>query len=530
MTSRTITFRGSSYPLVLPSTRDPRLHVAAVILSVHLLGQVGLGFRLSVPQLLAAMLTCAVIEIVLTFRQSRSFVWPASAMLTGSGVALILRVVGTPADDRWSTYGWYVFAAVAGLSLLTKYVIRYRGTHVFNPSNVGLVAAFLVLGSSRAEPLDFWWAPLNGWMIAAYAIIIVGGLLITRRLHLLALVATFWIGLSVGVGILAVSGHCMTANWAFAPVCGADFWRVIVTSPEVLIFLFFMITDPKTIPAGNVARVAFGLLVAVASTLLMAPQTNEFGTKVGLLAGLVIVCAGRPLLERLLPEPGSATDDLRRFATRLAVGVPAGGRIVGSAVRVGLIAAALLVVGAGIVAAGTPAREVTAPDVAEVLNGVPRNVDPDTFPPITVAQDVLDFDPALPGPRAQQILLALAENLELENQAFLRADPSILVAVDHGDRLKEMQGRLDDAVTSGQTVVTHYQFDAVHVILIVPFGVQTGMSLGFESRGTATEETYDSTGGLQGRRTSRFALTFAVRRATGARWLNVAVLPVEAAP
>ena len=45
MTSRTITFRGTSYPLVLPSTRDPRLHVAAVILTVHLLGQVGLGFR-----------------------------------------------------------------------------------------------------------------------------------------------------------------------------------------------------------------------------------------------------------------------------------------------------------------------------------------------------------------------------------------------------------------------------------------------------------------------------------------------------
>jgi hypothetical protein len=161
---------------------------------------------------------------------------------------------------------------------------------------------------------------------------------------------------------------------------------------------------------------------------------------------------------------------------------------------------------------------------------VPRNVDPDTFPPITVDQDVLDFDPALAGPRAQQILLTLAQNLELENQALLRADQSILVAVDHGDRLKEMQGRLDHAVTSGKTVVTHYQFDAVHVILIVPFGVQTGMSLGFESRGTATVETYDSTGALQGRRTSRFALTFAVRQATGARWLNVAVLPAEGGP
>ena len=55
----------------------------------------------------------------------------------------------------------------------------------------------------------------------------------------------------------------MTARWAFAPVCGFDFWRVIVTSPELLIFLFFMITDPKTVPAGRVGRVVFGFLVAV---------------------------------------------------------------------------------------------------------------------------------------------------------------------------------------------------------------------------------------------------------------------------
>ncbi len=44
------------------------------------------------PQILAAILTCAILEVALTFRRSRSFVWPASAMLTGSGVALILRV------------------------------------------------------------------------------------------------------------------------------------------------------------------------------------------------------------------------------------------------------------------------------------------------------------------------------------------------------------------------------------------------------------------------------------------------------
>ena len=64
MTGRTLTFGGTSYPLVLPSIRDPRLHVAAVIITIHVLGQVGLHFRVSVPQILAAILTCAIIEVV----------------------------------------------------------------------------------------------------------------------------------------------------------------------------------------------------------------------------------------------------------------------------------------------------------------------------------------------------------------------------------------------------------------------------------------------------------------------------------
>jgi len=301
MTSRTIALGGTTYPLVLPNVRDPRLHVAAVIITVHVLGQVGLHFAVSVPQILAAILASAILEVVLTFRQARAVVWPASAMLTGSGVALILRVVGTPPDQPWNTDAWYVFAGVAAFSLLTKYVIRYRGNHVFNPSNIGLVVAFIVLGSSRVEPLDFWWGPPSVWLLIAYAVIVGGGLLITRRLRLLGLAAAFWLTLLVSLGVLAASGHCMTANWAFAPVCGVDYWRVIVISPEVLIFLFFMITDPKTVPSGQVGRVAFGILVAIASTLLMAPQTDEFGTKVGLLAGLVVICAARPLLDRLLP-------------------------------------------------------------------------------------------------------------------------------------------------------------------------------------------------------------------------------------
>ena len=522
MTARTLTIRGEPYPLVLPNINDPRLHVAAVIITIHVLGQVGLGFRVTVPQILAAILTCAVIEIALTFRSSRAFVWPASAMLTGSGVALILRVVGTPSDEPWSTYAWQWFAVIAGLSLLTKYVIKYHGSHVFNPSNIGLVVAFVVLGPSRVEPLDFWWAPLNGWMLLAYAVILVGGALITRRLSLLALAGSFWLTFAVALGLLAAAGHCMTANWAFAPVCGFDFWRVVVASPEVLIFLFFMITDPKTAPSGRVARIVFGVLVAVTSTLLMAPQTDEWGTKVGLLAGLVIVCAARPVLDRVLPAPKSPGDRVAAFGTRLAAG--------GSwrlAARLAVVALAVAIIGGGIVAAGIPARGIALGNTDEMLNRLPTSVDPATLPSITVDDEVRDYDHELAGAEMSGVLVALARNLELENQALLQRDEGILEAIDHGDRLDDMRERLLTAEATGRTVLTHYEFEDIDVSLVVPFGAQTGLSLGLTGRGTMIEETRDGDGAVIDRRTEPFHLTFAMRRALGDRWMNVGVLPVD---
>ena len=514
MTARSLTLRGASYPLVLPSIRDPRLHVAAVIISVHVLGQIGLHFRVSVPQILAAILTCAVLEVALTFRQSRSFVWPASAMLTGSGVALILRAVGTRADDPWSFEAWHLFAAIAGLSLLTKYVIKYGGTHVFNPSNIGLVVAFVLLGPSRIEPLDFWWAPLDPPMLAAYAVIIVGGVLITRRLHLLAMAATFWAVFAVATAILAASGHCIIANWAFAPVCGVDYWRVVVTSPEVLVFLFFMITDPRTIPASGAARIVFAVLVAIVSTLLMAPQTDEFGAKVGLLAGLVVVCAARPLLDRWLPK-GDAGE---RFGPLAAFrGAPLR--------RVGLMGASVVVAALAIVAAGTPARGTALPNAAEVLSRQTPNVDPSTLPPIVVGQEVIDYSHELAGSRINEVAIALAQNLALENEALLQRDADLLAAVDHGDRLVEMQTALEGARETGTTSVSHYAFDRIDVSLLVPFGRQDGLSLGFSGRGTVLREQYDADGNRLHADSEPFHLTFAVRQATGARWMLVAVLP-----
>ena len=191
--------------------------------------------------------------------------------------------------------------------------------------------------------------------------------------------------------------------------------------------------------------------------------------------------------------------------------------------RVAVPILAVFVLGVGIVAAGTPARGVVTADTGELLNGVPHAIDPGTLPAITV--DVPAWDDSTKASIAQGILVTLAENLELENQALLRKDASILTAVDHGDRLEEMQGRLQEAEASGKTVIKHYAFDSVHVVVIAPFGVQTGGSIGFESKGTVTQETYDAVGTLLDRQTSPFERTFAVRRPTGQRWMNVGDLP-----
>jgi hypothetical protein len=91
-----------------------------------------------------------------------------------------------------------------------------------------------------------------------------------------------------------------------------------------------------------------------------------------------------------------------------------------------------------------------------------------------------------------------------------------------------MRGRLREGAASGTTRVERYEIDDVHVTLLVPFGKQDGLSLGLESQGEVITETYDAAGNLQARESSPFAQTFVMRRATGARWLNVAVLPIPA--
>jgi len=352
-----LTIRGTQYPVLLPKLRDPRLHLAAVIITLQVLGQTAFDFSLSIAQILVAIGTCALLEIGIAFFSKHVIMWPASALLTGNGVAFILRVPGTPHGDWWSLHGAWIFAATAAVSLLSKHVIRWQGRHIFNPSNFGLVLCFLVLAENRAEPLDFWWGPMSAWLALAIALIVLGGLTILSRLRLLVIAGSFWLAFAAGIAVLAASGHSMTARWHLGPITGWSFWWLLVTSPEILIFLFFMITDPMTIPKGRVGRVVYAVCVGLLASLLIAPQTTEYATKVAVLGALALVCAARPLLERLLPAAGSPEDR----AWPWALGHMRHGWVSTAAVTLAVAGFAGLVVVAGIPARSDAGRARSLP-------------------------------------------------------------------------------------------------------------------------------------------------------------------------
>ena len=81
------------------------------------------------------------------------------------------------------------------------------------------------------------------------------------------------------------------ASWHLGPVAGCPFWWVLVTSPEVLVFLFFMITDPKTSPRAQRDRVIYAV-AGVLAALLIAPTEDRVGNE-GRAARLrwTLVCA-----------------------------------------------------------------------------------------------------------------------------------------------------------------------------------------------------------------------------------------------
>ena len=518
---RSVRIRGRAYPVLLPSLRDPRLHVAAVLLTLQALGQTVLDFRLSIAQILICLAVGALIEFGVSFFKDKVILWPASGLLTGNSTAFILRVPGTFHGQWWSTHGIWIFIGVVAVSMASKDLIRWRGRHIFNPSNLGLVLAFVILGPTYTEPQDLWWIPMGPWMLVTYAILIGGGLLIARELKLVGLelgyMAAF--ALFAALALIPVPDHCMIASWHAAPLCGWQLWQILVTSPEVLIFAFFMVPDPRTVPDGQVGRFVFGVIVALLSVVLLGPTTLEFWTKTAILASLVFACAGRFALARLLQPLEEAGGPLRAIRS---LGWAAPGALGAS-----LLLLTALPVSAELSLHGTePAPELpdgstpkltlvvgSGPDIASWTLGVATSALPPAgstapgsassqvwivppIPSVTVPDSVVAFDSSMTQAKANQWAHDLVLDLMIESEARRAHNFDLAKQGATGDALTEFTDVISADVGSGKSVLKTYSFDRVQLTLFLPkFSTQARRLIGVTLHGSTTLVTKDASTG-----------------------------------
>jgi len=166
----------------------------------------------------------------------------ASAYVTGISVGILVR----------STTLW-PFVVTAVISIMSKYVLRYKGRHIWNPSNFG-ISWMLALYSSSVAALSIQWGN-NIW--AMLVIWVLGSIIIYN-------LGRFHITLTYVVAFLAFSfvrtqftGHPFLAE--VAPITG----------PMYQLFIFFMITDPKTtVRSSKFTQCVVAFLVAAVESVL----------------------------------------------------------------------------------------------------------------------------------------------------------------------------------------------------------------------------------------------------------------------
>jgi hypothetical protein len=422
--------------------------------------------------------------------------------------------------------------------MASKYLIRWRGRHIFNPSNLGLVLAFVALGPQYTEPQDLWWIPLGPWMYVTYAVLIGGGLLIGWELKLLGLelgyMAAFAVGLALALG--PVPDHCMVASWHATPMCGQVLWQILVTSPEVLIFALFMVPDPRTVPDGQAARFVFGALVGVLSVFLLGPTTLEFWTKTAILGSLVIACAGRFALARFfapLDEGGGVRMALRGFGWRLPVTVAlvalmawflpiasdlsTHGPLPAAALTDGTKPTITLTVGSGTDPGtwlvGAAGGALPAPSNSQPVSAsAPVWVLP-AYPAVTLPPNVVDFDNTITPQVAAQMAHAVVLDLIIESEARRTHDLTLAATAAEGDGLTEFTDVIKSDIAAGRSVLKTYNFSQITLTLYLPkFATQAARLVGIDLHGTATLVTRNSAGAVLSQTTSAYDKSWGLDR------------------
>jgi len=219
---------------------DHRYLAPALITGVLIAGQVTFGFLESWSRTFLAIATAILVELVLV--RALYGKWPhlASAYVSGISVGILVR-----SPEFWP------YALCAAISITSKYALRVGDRHIWNPTNFGIVAMLLLAADSVAGLSVQWGNNLLPmvfvWMFGAVILRMVG------RLHItLTYVAAFLVFAVVRAGI---TGHPVLSE--IAPITG----------PMYQLFIFFMITDPKTTVRPQWGQSLVAVIIAAVETV-----------------------------------------------------------------------------------------------------------------------------------------------------------------------------------------------------------------------------------------------------------------------
>jgi Na+-transporting NADH:ubiquinone oxidoreductase subunit NqrB len=249
--------------------RDPR-HYQIFMLAVLLgYGVLLLDFEIAGGRVAAILAVALLTQYACTrFWQLPSFD-PRSALISGLSLCLLVRT---------NSVGLALAATI--ITIASKFVLRLNGKHLFNPTNFGVVAMMLLTG-------QVWVSPGQWGNVAFFAFLMacLGGLVVNRaaRSDVTYAFIAFYMALVFGRSIWL--GEPMTI-----PLHRLE-------NGALLLFTFFMISDPRTTPNSRAGRIVFAWLVACGAWYV---QFRLFRTN-GPLWSLAAFSMTVPLIDRLLP-------------------------------------------------------------------------------------------------------------------------------------------------------------------------------------------------------------------------------------
>jgi hypothetical protein len=240
--------------------KTPKGLLLAILLLFALLAIPGQGIADALPGVAAAMVTAALIDIVVTRATRREFEFPSGGLLTALIIALVLR----PQEAVT------VVILITAIAIGSKHLLRTRWSNIFNPAALALVASSLFFATGQS-----WWGALPDLGLAGFALLLAAGLFVADRINKLPLVVVFlgaYFALFTGAGFL---GHSTEVSEVFR-------------SPDiqaVLFFAFFMLDDPPTCPIRYDDQIVFALIVVVVSFVIYIEIGGVYYLPAGLLAG-----------------------------------------------------------------------------------------------------------------------------------------------------------------------------------------------------------------------------------------------------